>query len=754
MAGAVWSRHRLLNPALLVVALAVLYLLTMYPDVLASGDSAKFQYIGPVLGTPHSPGYPLYMFVSYAWSWLPLGTLAWRMNLLSVAASLTAVVCVYAAARRLGAGTVMAALVAAALGVGRIYWEKSLAAEVYSLGCALLAAAIWRVLVWRDSRKTRDLLVVVALLSLGLGNHLTIATVAPAFVAFALAVDARALTRWRTMLAALAIVLGGISQYAYIVWRTWSNSPHLEARASTAAELFDVMRATRYEGDMFARGWRELMGEPLAAILSALSTEFGYAGMAVVLGGLAAGLRADWKATVLLVGSAVGICALTLNIRADTAGFLVAALPPLWLLAALIPARFPATSPAVLAAAALLAMGVGLSAVKNFRYVDHSDRTAERRLWTAIFEAIPDGSRILTQSYAVDQSLLYMLHGEHVSRRDIALMPPVLPALDRAFRVEGRTVVAFAGHVESLRRAGLEFEPLPLFDSPIPDLATASRRDRFVVAAFQPEARALLTAHAPGFVRALGGTALREAERHILVGTARASRAPIERTDAERASLSLAAGTRVGAGAALPVPVDVDVRAGSLRIRIDGRDAVTTTAPMAVVVLAEGGQVRRRLVPAMGGTLRPALDTPAFRLTRSVSCIDVGDRRWHDVTAVAGRQIRARFDNYRDHAASMTLYLGGAGPFRISMRDAAGSKAPDVIARPIPEPDRRRTLAGEGAPLLEAMMSAPQVVRLDVRVLDPVDLAVLTVDLGAVPDVIIATGSADRVAAPRVRVCN
>lgn len=46
--------------------------------------------------------------------------------------------------------------------------------------------AVWRVLVWRDTRGDRDILIAAGALRIGLGNHLTIATVAPAFLVYVL----------------------------------------------------------------------------------------------------------------------------------------------------------------------------------------------------------------------------------------------------------------------------------------------------------------------------------------------------------------------------------------------------------------------------------------------------------------------------------------------------------------------------------------------------------------------------------------
>src|SRR3954447_9607546 len=65
-----------------VTAFAV-YLRTLFPGLGGGGDSAKFQYVGSVLGTPHPPGYPLYVLVSFLFSRLPAGSLAWRMNVMS-----------------------------------------------------------------------------------------------------------------------------------------------------------------------------------------------------------------------------------------------------------------------------------------------------------------------------------------------------------------------------------------------------------------------------------------------------------------------------------------------------------------------------------------------------------------------------------------------------------------------------------------------------------------------------------------------
>src|SRR5581483_9942539 len=68
-----------------------LYAATLAPDVL-EGDSGEFQYVTYTLGVPHATGYPLYALTGWLWSHLlPLGSVAWRVNLYSAAAGAAAV---------------------------------------------------------------------------------------------------------------------------------------------------------------------------------------------------------------------------------------------------------------------------------------------------------------------------------------------------------------------------------------------------------------------------------------------------------------------------------------------------------------------------------------------------------------------------------------------------------------------------------------------------------------------------------------
>ena len=60
----------------------IVYLQTLLPSV-GWGDIARFQYVAKIWGVPHRFGYPLYIALSRLFGYLPVGDLAYRINLMS-----------------------------------------------------------------------------------------------------------------------------------------------------------------------------------------------------------------------------------------------------------------------------------------------------------------------------------------------------------------------------------------------------------------------------------------------------------------------------------------------------------------------------------------------------------------------------------------------------------------------------------------------------------------------------------------------
>ncbi len=215
---AAWSARRSAVrtgwPFFLAVALFGLYSATLLPGV-GAGDTAEFQRVGPTLGLAHSTGYPLYSLLGWLWSHiLPLGTPAWRMNLLSALLAALALGLLPTLAQRLGASAGAALLATVAFGLTLVLWQEATHAEIYAL--AVLLEVVWLsvLLAWRAERAP------LWLVGLSSGmmatHHRTSVLLLPFGLAFVLLSRRPPLRAW---LLACAAGLLPLALYAYVPWR-------------------------------------------------------------------------------------------------------------------------------------------------------------------------------------------------------------------------------------------------------------------------------------------------------------------------------------------------------------------------------------------------------------------------------------------------------------------------------------------------------------------------------------------------------
>ena len=143
----------------LAVALVVgaVYVATLAPTVLPYGppytlDSPMLQAAVAVLGVGHPTGYPTYMMLTHLFTYLPVGDVAYRVNLASAVYGVAAVAAAYAAGLLLGRRVVAAAAGALALGFSEAFWSQAVIAEVYTLNALFVALVLLLLLLWRERR--------------------------------------------------------------------------------------------------------------------------------------------------------------------------------------------------------------------------------------------------------------------------------------------------------------------------------------------------------------------------------------------------------------------------------------------------------------------------------------------------------------------------------------------------------------------------------------------------------------------------
>ena len=239
-------------PTAIFVLLAGLYLITM-PEHVTLEDSGTFIVVAQFAGIAHPPGYPLYTMLANLLTLLPLGTMAFRVQLLSAVAGALACVCVYLCCRVLSGRRVPAFFAALFYGVSGLLWRQSLVAEVYTLHALFVFLLLWLALRLHRDFTRRGLYLFTLTFALGLSHHWPLLLLhgilfAPLFLAAARERRPRLSSCIALAPRLAALVLIGLSPYLYVVIRS-SFDPELAVFGPVGlADLPEYILRQRYAG--------------------------------------------------------------------------------------------------------------------------------------------------------------------------------------------------------------------------------------------------------------------------------------------------------------------------------------------------------------------------------------------------------------------------------------------------------------------------------------------------------------------------
>lgn len=231
-----------------VVALGV-YVYTLAPSVTLE-DSGELIVAAAQFGVPHPPGYPLWTMSGWLLTQLlPLGSYAWRINLLSAlyGAAACGLLALLAggSARWLLASVFpqlpkdwrvrlpfFAAMAAGlALAFSESMWSQSVIAEVYTLNAFFLVSVLYALFRWVVAPESITwLLVAVLVYCLGMTNHHTLMLMLPAFLLLVAVIRP-------ALLPSFLIGFAGLLLTVLAVFAWLSHNPSLEVIAQRSAWL-------------------------------------------------------------------------------------------------------------------------------------------------------------------------------------------------------------------------------------------------------------------------------------------------------------------------------------------------------------------------------------------------------------------------------------------------------------------------------------------------------------------------------------
>jgi len=239
------SNPRVQAAILAALALAV-YLRTLAPTVMWY-DMGEFATAAYVLGIAHNTGYPLLMLLGKLFAYLPVGDIAYRVNLLSAVCAALTVMVLYWVVFELTTRRTAAALAALTLAFTSTLWSNATWATSYDLNAFLTILILWFLLRWRRTARAGALQAAALVFGLSLGNHRLILTVALA-AAYLIWRESRQ-GRWSGRAVTLALLfLAGFSVNLYLPLRAAQQPPVLWADA-TELNTFLTMVVSGYAGN-------------------------------------------------------------------------------------------------------------------------------------------------------------------------------------------------------------------------------------------------------------------------------------------------------------------------------------------------------------------------------------------------------------------------------------------------------------------------------------------------------------------------
>ncbi len=289
-----------------VVGLAAfsLYLRTLAPSVACIFcDSLEFQLVTYKLGIAHPTGYPLYTLLGKLFTLLPLGDVAYRVNLMSAFFGAVTVALLYLTMRLALKFRVPALIGVLVFAVSPVFWSQAVMAEVYTLNSIFVALTLFLLLRWKEAMEEgrgASLRSLALIYGLSLTHHRTMVLLAPAMAAFILWVDKGLSKREWARLASL--FLAPLLLYLYIPIRGVYTSSLDGTYVNTLSGFIKQVTAGGYGVFLIENPLGE--SREMAFYFTLFQEQFTWAGLALGLLGLFWFLR---RPKVLLLLGLAGV---------------------------------------------------------------------------------------------------------------------------------------------------------------------------------------------------------------------------------------------------------------------------------------------------------------------------------------------------------------------------------------------------------------------------------------------------------------
>ena len=203
-----------------VVVMMAVYLWSM-PRTVVLEDDGLFILAAYFNGIAHPPGYPLYTLMGHAMTWLPFGSVAYRVHALSALFGALGCGVLWWVVHKLVTGRIYAYTASLAFGFSQVYWSQAIVAEVYTLNVLLILLLLVLALAYVDTDEEGSIKLLMwmgLLYGLGLSNHWPLLILSTPMLLLLM------WPQWKRLMAQIVygipFVLLGLLPYAWMVYRS------------------------------------------------------------------------------------------------------------------------------------------------------------------------------------------------------------------------------------------------------------------------------------------------------------------------------------------------------------------------------------------------------------------------------------------------------------------------------------------------------------------------------------------------------
>ena len=296
-------------PVIAALGVFLVYLSTLAPSIVG-GDTGELITVAYKSGVAHPPGYPLFTMLAKLFTFIPFGTIAWRVNLLSALCDTGAAVILLLAVRRWTRNSWAGLLAAGLFAFSPLVWRYAVVAEVFALNNLIVALMIYLAVRYQEDRELKFAYLSALAFGLGMSNHHTSLFFGAPIMVWIFITGRAKLWSLRPLMVTAVCFCVGLLPYVYLPLADLHTAPFSWGHTSTLKGF--VVHLLRREYGTLQLGAHKLdtRGNFLLGMrqyLLALPAQVYYIGLVLALIGLYFALR-NKKTASLTTTTVVAFC--------------------------------------------------------------------------------------------------------------------------------------------------------------------------------------------------------------------------------------------------------------------------------------------------------------------------------------------------------------------------------------------------------------------------------------------------------------